>query len=134
MTTAPASVPVELQPVVRTWKPTTAGILTIISGAIGIIIGLILIAIPALILNLAGMSSGDYYWPDEFSAMLFTIYAVMGLIAIILGIFTVIAGTFTLRRRNWGLALAGSIIAIFLVAFLGIPSIIFVAMSKNEFV
>ena len=47
----------------------------------------------------------------------------------------VIVGTFALRRRTWGLALAGAICALFPphVALLGILAIIFVALSKDEF-
>jgi len=61
--------------------------------------------------------------------------AVAGLFAIplILGIVAIIGGVYALRRRIWGLALAGSICAFFCAWFLGIPAIIFVILGKSEF-
>lgn len=49
------------------------------------------------------------------------------------GIVAVIGGVYSLRRRAWGLALTGSILYLFLVWFLGIPALIFLAMGRNEF-
>jgi hypothetical protein len=54
-----------------------------------------------------------------------------GIIAI--GIIALIGGIFTLRRKAWGFALAGAILALFPIVPLGVLAIIFVSMGKNEF-
>ena len=71
----------------RTWKPTTAGILCIIAGIIGVIPGIVIMA-------------------DSSIGML-------GAPSIVLGIIAIIGGINALRRRGWGMALAGSICALF---------------------
>ena len=53
---------------------------------------------------------------------------------IVLGIIAIVGGSCALRRRVWGLALAGSICAFLGPAtILGILAIIFVSMGKGEF-
>ena len=105
----------------RTWKPTTAGVLTIISGCYGIGVGAIVLGlgttfmfgIPGLEL-LAGIGAG----------------------IIVIGIIALIGGIYALRRKVWGFALTGAILAAILFpvgTVLGILAIIFVAMGKNEF-
>jgi integral membrane sensor domain MASE1 len=44
-----------------------------------------------------------------------------------------LGGIYAAQRKNWGLALAGSIVAILAVAPFGIVSTILVASSKKEF-
>jgi len=107
----------------RTWKPTTAGILGIIAGAIGVLFGLILAVAGGILGTIVGV-----FIP-------FIGGAVAGVFAIplILGIVAIIGGVYALKRRIWGLALAGSICAFFCVWFLGIPAIIFVILGKREF-
>ena len=107
----------------RTWKPTTGGILAIIAGAIGVLFGLLLAVAGAF----AGAVVGAF--------IPFIGGAVAGAFAIplILGIVSIIGGAYALKRRLWGLALAGSICALFCAWFLGIPAIIFVILGKSEF-
>lgn len=97
----------------RTRKTTAGGILMIITGLIALMLGTdaITIATPIHSLPVVGMS---------------------GLI-IILGVLPLIGGIVALTRRKWGLALAGSIVAILWLWFLGIPALIFIAMGKREF-
>jgi hypothetical protein len=73
----------------RTWKPTTAGILCIIGGVIGMVPGI------AVALFFGSMGTG---WVTAVGAPL-----------IILVIVPIVGGIYALRRRRWGLALAGSI-------------------------
>jgi hypothetical protein len=108
----------------RTWKPTTAGILGIIAGVVGVIFGIVLAVL--------GTTGGGIL-------AIFGLPALGGLIAgataipLILGIVAIVGSIYALMRRHWGLALAGSICSIFCVWFLGIPAIIFVIMGKGEF-
>jgi hypothetical protein len=83
------------QDVEKTWKPTTAGILCIIAGAIGVIAGIVVATIGGIIATFFGIA-----WTGAF-----------GVPSIILGIIAIIGGIYALRRRVWGLALAGSICA-----------------------
>ncbi len=107
----------------KTWKPTTGGILSIIAGAIGVLFGLVLAVAGGILGTILG------------AFIPFIGGAVVGLFAIplLLGIVAIIGGIYALKRRIWGLALAGSICAFFCVWFLGIPAIIFVAIGKGEF-
>ena len=100
----------------NTWKPVTAGILSIIAGVVAILIGLRTFRIHEFI----GRAARWEFW---------------GLLAIILGTVAITGGIFALRRRIWGLALAGAICALFPphVAVLGILAIIFMALPKGEF-
>jgi len=107
----------------RTWKPTTAGILCIVGGAMAVIIGLVFAA--------AGVIGGAA--PGAFVPLLGGALAGASAIPLLLGIVAIIGGAYALKRRIWGLALAGSTCALFSVFFLGIPAIIFVILGKSEF-
>jgi len=101
----------------RTWKPTVAGILAIIGGAIETILGLVIATVGSI---------GWFFGVPWVSAI--------GAPLIILGIIAIIGGTYALRRRIWGLALAGSICALIGPwGLLGLLAIIFVSLGKGEF-
>ncbi len=119
----------------RTWKPTAAGILSIVGGALGILGGLLFALLG--VVRLGGMGgmwgmwgSGGFMmpWGGNFLGS-------FGLIAVILGAVAIAGGITALRRRHWGLALAGAICAALLpVSFiLGILAIVFLALSHDEF-
>lgn len=112
----------------KTWKPTVAGILTIIAGLLGLLIGIGLAVGFGLMGMMIGMIPG---FPGG-------LLALIGIPGIILGIVAILGGIYALRRRLWGLALAGSICALlFTLPFLGwilaILAIIFVSLAKGEF-
>jgi hypothetical protein len=101
----------------RTWKPTVGGILAIIGGAIETILGLVIATVGSI---------GWFFGVPWVS--------VIGAPLIILGIIAIIGGTYALRRRVWGLALAGSICALIGPwGLLGLLAIIFVSLGKGEF-
>jgi membrane protease YdiL (CAAX protease family) len=84
----------------RTWMPRAAGILCIIAGV------LILVIIGWVVdLNVGGPSHEGGYGVI-FLALFF---APISILLIILGIFAIVGGIYALKRRRWGLALAGSI-------------------------
>jgi len=118
----------------RTWKPTTAGILNVITGAISALsaIGLI-IAITAADI---WMFLIDVTPPEDLpfvASIINTVLITLLVLSIIHTVFPIVGGVFALQRRKWGWALAGSIIAILGVFPLGVASTIFVAMAKDEF-
>jgi len=105
---------------IRTWKPTTAGILTIIAGALELAIGLRTL--------LRGEFARRFFLHPTGTGI--------GAVLIVLAIVAVIGGILALRRQAWGLALAGAICALFppsAASVLGILALIFVSLSKNEF-
>jgi len=117
----------------RTWKPTAAGVLCIIGGAIGAVVGL-------TILSVAWIAAGGWFlfWkivlePGQEMPAGLSIGA--GFVIAVLIVFTVaiVGGICAVRRRIWGLALAGSICALAGFVIPGILAIIFVSLSKREF-
>ena len=118
----------------NTWKPTTAGILNIISGAInalsaiGLIIAISTVNIWTFILDAVPPEDLPFVAP-----LISTILIVALVLAVIEAVFPILGGVYALQRRRWGWALAGSIISILGVFPLGVLSTIFVSMAKNEF-
>jgi len=101
----------------RTWKATTAGIMTIIGGIIGIVAGAAALGLTAVIGELTGLFG----------------FTGIGGGFLALGIIALIGGIMMLKRKVWGFALAGAICAIFPIVPLGILAIIFVSMGRKEF-
>ena len=128
----------------RTWKPTTAGILSIVAGVLGVIPSIILVlvgggmagiaAIPGIakIFGVVGIPLEAIVGSGIISAIggVLTAMAIPG---IIIGVISVVGGTYALKRRFWGMALAGSICSLFCAWILAVPAIIFLALSKGEF-
>ena len=103
----------------RSWKPTTAGILTLIAGALNVIVGILLIAV----IEAVGFYTG------------FLGLGAIGAPLIVIGVVSIVGGLFALQRKTWGIALTGAICALIPppVIILGILSIIFLALSRQEF-
>ena len=120
----------------KTWKPTTAGILTIIAGCLGIGAGA-LITLSAIPLGLVGAMAGAIKDLGIISGLLAGLAGVIGIIGagmIGMGTVAVVGGIYALKRRTWGFALAGTILATICSTPLGILAIIFVSMGKREFI
>ncbi len=113
MQTSPLSKPA------ATWKPTAAGVLSIVAGGLAVLTGLGALR--------RGEFVGRLLWHWRFE--------IVGVVGLVLGVIAIIGGIFALRRNTWGLALAGSICALYPphTAVLGILSIIFVSLAKGEF-
>ncbi len=118
----------------KTWMPTVAGILNIITGAFRLL-GFIGVIIAIIFLNAVSywwgeIESGVYPLTSQYIALILIFVAVF---LAVTGILSLVGGISALQRKRWGLALAGSIISIFGSLLLGIPAIIFTAISKQEF-
>jgi hypothetical protein len=115
----------------KTYKPIVAGILAIVAGAGGVIAGFfLLVGIAAF--NLFGRSGGVHI-PLGVPNSIMMIITVLAIPFFALAVLAVVGGAFALQRRNWGLALAGSIAALIISFVLGATSIVFTVLSKNEF-
>ena len=101
------------------WQPLTAGILELVAGIPALIIGILIAAG-------LGMATTAFaripLWVSAIGAPL-----------IICGIVAIVGGIFALQKRRWGIALAGSILALFCALPLGIAAIAFVILGKEQF-
>ena len=113
----------------QTWKPTVAGILDIIAGILGLF-AFILLVFGLLVF----MPMGGTNLPVQIPAQSLTaIMIAVSVTVVILAVLAIVGGTYALRRRVWGVSLAGSIASFFCSWPLGIVAIILTAISKREF-
>ena len=116
----------------KTWKPTVAGILNIISAAGG------LFALLGLIVSVIVLGNQTaYYFIPSFGPLgvgmeLAVLFVIMVCLAIV-GILPLLGGIYALKRRKWGWALAGAIVTIFSAAIFGILATIFIVLAREEF-
>ena len=107
----------------HTWKPTTAGVLTIISGVVYFLC--------LFCLLIAGVITGAI---SEVPTWVPSLLYGLSIPTVILGVLAIIGGVFALKRRSWGMALTGAIAAFIISFVFGLCAIIFLVMSKREFV
>ena len=87
----------------RTWKPTAAGILCIIAGVICVPISIVInLILDLAMLVVSGEPGGSGEFPIAFAVTMWILPLIPAIVAIV-------GGIYALRRRRWGLALAGSI-------------------------
>lgn len=113
----------------KTWMPKLAGILSIIAGSIGILgVLLVLIIINSIIASSYYPEMQERYLRNPAVWLIFAAFIFINIIAIT-------GGVMAIKRRMWGFALAGSICSLLTIWgwVLGIASIIFIILSKNEF-
>jgi hypothetical protein len=134
----------------RTWKPTAAGVLTIISGVMGIVGSVFLFLLSGLMGALGGAGwsqwmeewSGGWWGPGaaDITGMMDQIMSgaaiwitVAAIVVLVFGVIALCGGISSIKRRRWGLSLGGSILSLFIMPILGILAIIFVSLGKGEF-
>jgi len=108
----------------RTWRSTTAGILSILAAIVGIFLVRLLITY-----------SGWYGEPTGFlpgGTLVVVPESAFG-VQLGFGILAIGGGICALTRKLWGLALFGSICSLICLWPLGLFAIIFTAVSKKEF-
>jgi hypothetical protein len=118
-----------------TWKPTTAGVLTIIAGGLGIGAGA-LITLLAVPLGLGGALAGALK-EAAIGGLLVGLARIIGIIGsglIGIGAVAIVGGIYAIKRRLWGFALTGAILATICSTPLGVLAIIFVSMGRREFI
>jgi len=121
----------------KTWMPTTAGILNIIAGSSVLIGGVVVASLNIAMTSLVAhevMQAMEFKFTDTLTtSVVTTVITVLAVALIVLGIVSLVGGIYALKRRAWGMALAGAIVAIIHSPYLGIPAVIFTALSKREF-
>jgi hypothetical protein len=112
---------------------TAGGILSIVGGSFEIIFGAVVTA-----LTMIGVIPGVFRpfppmpWSGErFEIHIMPSFTYLGVPLLVLGIVAIVGGVSALRRKSFGLSLAGAICAL-PSQILGILAIIFVSLSKRE--
>ena len=111
---------------IKTKKPIIGGILTISSGFLGLL-GIVNYAIG---LGAAGSGFGKGDMPPFVPSIIFD----MPIPATVIALLAIVGGILAILRKRWRWSLAGSIAAALSLIILGIPALILVALSKDEFV
>jgi len=127
------------------------GVLSVVAGIPGIVVGGILIAhISATLQEWYNVISAAVYWFLPFLPIGWVNYLVhragdpglsdypfrwpiIGGCIMVLGIVAVVGGVSAIRRKRFGLSLAGAICGL-ISGVLGILAVVFVALGKREFV
>jgi hypothetical protein len=115
----------------------TSGILSIISGAIGILYGLMFIGIGLVFLfmfnDMPGMSTADIEFSEPMAWIICAVYCFLGVIFFLMSILVIVGGSFALKKKYWGWALAGAICGAVVFLPLGIAAVVLVTLAKPEF-
>ena len=115
-----------------TWKPVTAGILNIVSGAIGMVGGFYLVILSQIFSAVREILGLDPLLIQQIEEIISQMIAVP-FIVVLIGIISIIGGVYALQRRIWGLAVAGAVSSCIVFPIFGLPSIIITALAKDEF-
>ena len=115
-----------------TWKPTMAGILDIVSGAIGMVGGVYFVVLTSLFRTMHEIMNVDPIIIEQTEQIISRLFAVP-FVLVFIGIISIIGGVYALQRRIWGLALAGAICSCIVFPIFGLPSIIITGLAQEEF-
>jgi hypothetical protein len=114
------------------------GILSIVAGGLGCLSAIIMVlfAIFIGVLSWGNMFSSHYYSnpaPDFTFGIIVIIYAILGIVGGLVSILAIIGGIYGIKKKHWGLALAGAIAGVLAFNPCGIVAVIFTALGKPEF-
>ena len=120
----------------ETWKPTTVGVINIVTGAFFLLGGIAVIGgsdqpIGASAARYVSYSMGLGGEPG--SAFITTLIAILSAMLIVPGLLSILGGVCALKRTMWGMALTGSVVTFLASVVPGIPAIVLTALSKKEF-
>lgn len=121
-------------------KARIGGILSIVAGGLGVV-GSLCLVLFVLYFTIADQygTRWDTAMPGTGNGGMVALVAMAIVFALIGGILAIIGGISALRRRNWPLALAGSIGACFTPGFviglnaIGIAAVVFTTLGRHEF-
>lgn len=111
------------------------GILSVITGSIGFM-GLIITVIS--LSAMADKTSFNSYYSgtmtyEEYVSFTHIFISLALSFGIVFSGLALAGGILALKKKLWGLALAGSIVSIFVFFPCGIPAVVFTAMGRQEF-
>jgi hypothetical protein len=115
-------------------KSQVAGILSIISGVFAVLgAGWLFVAIFFFRFLLNQTIPLDEQMPQAVFTIMAAFYGIIGFVLFLIGALAIGGGIFALRRKNWGLALAGAITATIAFFPTGIAAVILIAIGQQEF-
>lgn len=125
---------------VKPWMPVVAGLLDIVSGAMGVIAGLCIslrmFAARAL-QDAAGVAPRVSPHAGNFPQMPHMFFPglgiAFGITLLVIGVLAIIGGVYALKLKAWGLALAGSIGAVITGPVIGLLALIFTVLGREDF-
>lgn len=125
---------------VKPWMPVVAGLLDIVSGAMGIAAGLFIslrIFAVRAVQDAPGVAPRAYPHAGNFPQMPHMFFPGMGIAfgiaLLVIGVLAIIGGVYALRLKTWGLALAGSISAVITGPVIGLLALIFTVLGREDF-
>jgi len=117
-----------------TWKPVTAGIINITVGILNVLgMFVVIMLIAAIGGGLLAVGRIAELIPIWMSGLVQGFMIIIAFIIGILGALPLIGGIYAVQRKNWPLALTGSIVAILSLLPAGIASTVLIALAKDEF-
>ncbi|NWF77175.1 MAG: hypothetical protein HXY36_01030 [Chloroflexi bacterium] len=114
---------------------TAGGVLSIIGGVLEAIVGVVMVLFGScsnILFRLANLPFHRGEWLKHIIPLMPTWLLIIGLPILALGIVAIVGGVSALRRKSFGLSLAGAVCAL-PSHILGILAVIFVSLSKKEF-
>jgi len=115
---------------------TAGGVLSIVAGVLEVILGGLAAVALAILRVLFGAALFPFSPDPRFGHAMGLVpfwSVIVGVPLFALGVVAIIGGVYAIRRRVFGLALAGAICALIPLNPLGLLAVIFVAVSKREF-
>lgn len=115
----------------ETSKATVAGVCDIVAGIAGLFGGIPLVMIAVV----GSVVLGSLPDPELHILNLIplALFGTLALLCFLSGLIAIVGGIAAFKRRRWGLALAGSIAAIFGFFPVGIAAVIFTILAEPEF-
>ena len=125
---------------VKPWMPVVAGLLDIVSGALGIVVGLCM-SLRMFAVRAAqaapGVAPRVSPHAGNFPQMPHVIFPGMGIAfaiaLLVIGVLAIVGGVYALRLKVWGLALAGAIAAVITGPVIGLLALIFTVLGREDF-
>jgi len=114
------------------------GILSILVGALEIIVGTMFVVSMSLGTSLwkacplGGQDISSWFALGDNGSSL-TIMIIIGIALLVLGILALVGGISAIKRGSFGMAVLGAICALVPINMLGLFAVIFVSLSKREF-
>lgn len=108
----------------KTWRPVAGGIMSIVAGYLNILLGFVGVY--------GGLASLSYFGLVTLSS---GVGIGIGVALLAVGVISFTGGLFSLARRGYGMAVIGSIAALFPspAAILGTLSLVFTGLGRKEF-
>ncbi len=113
----------------RQWIPTVAGVLEIVAAICALIGALVFIFICGVINAIPELQHN----PEVPVELLTGLFLTISVLVFLGGVVCLVGGIAALRRRGWFWAVAGAIVALFVMAPAGVFALVLVLLGEREF-